>query len=91
VRASPWLAVGIVAAFLLVCAWIGWAIHVGSSNGARQALGVLIVWPAITLVLAIIAIPFIWAFRVIRTSARSDDAEPKAEPESAEGEVTETG
>jgi TRAP-type C4-dicarboxylate transport system permease small subunit len=91
VRANPWLAVGIVAGFLVVCAWVGWAIHVGSAHGARQALGVLIVWPAIALVLAIIAIPFIWAFRVIRTSARSGESEPEAEPETAEAEATETG
>ena len=82
---------GIVAGFLVVCAWIGWAIHVGSAHGARQALGVLIVWPAIALVLGIIAIPFVWAFRVIRTSARSDESELEAEPESAEAEATETG
>jgi hypothetical protein len=92
VRAKPWLAVGIVAGFILVCAWIAWAIHVGSEHSARQALGVLIVWPAIVAVLALISIPFIWAFRVIRTNARADDTEPDAEPEStAEAEATETG
>jgi type VI protein secretion system component VasK len=91
VRANPWLAVGIVAGFLLICAWIGWAIHVSSVHGARQGLGVLIVWPAIVAVLAVISIPFIWAFRVIRSSADSGQPEPEAEAESADGEVTETG
>lgn len=83
---NPWLAVGIVIGLLLVCAWIGWAIHVGSERGSREALGVLIVWPAIAMVLALISIPFIWAFRVIRASARSD--EPQAD---TDAEATETG
>jgi type VI protein secretion system component VasK len=91
VRANPWLAVGVTAGVLLVCAWIAWAIHVGSDHGTRQALGVLIVWPAILAVLAIISIPFIWAFRVIRASAGSDEDESNSEPESAEAEATETG
>jgi hypothetical protein len=90
VRTNPWLAVGIVIGVLLVCAWIGWAIHVWSEHGARQGLGVLIVWPAIVAVLALISIPFVWAFRVIR-SAGSGEQEPEAERESTDAEVTETG
>jgi hypothetical protein len=45
---------------------------------------VLIVWPAIVGVLAVISIPFIWGFRVIRASARSDEGEPDAKPDSAD-------
>ena len=81
---------GIVIGVLLVCAWIGWAIHVWSDQGSRQGIGVLIVWPAIVAGLAVISVSFIWAFRVIRASARSSD-EPDAEPEPAEAEATETG
>jgi type VI protein secretion system component VasK len=84
VTANPWLAVGIVIGVLLVCAWIGWAIHVWSDQGSRQAIGVLIIWPAIAAVLAVISIPFIWGFRVIRASARSDEGEPDAKPDSAD-------
>ncbi len=51
----------------------------------------LIVWPAIVAVLAVIAILFVWAFPVIRASAGTRDQEPEAEPESADAEVTETG
>jgi type VI protein secretion system component VasK len=91
VLGNLWLAVGIVIGVLLVCAWIGWAIHVGSEHGRREALGVLIVWPAIVAVLSVISIPFIWAFRLIRASARSGEHEPDAEPDSADAEVTETG
>jgi len=86
---NPWLAVGIVIGVLLVCAWIGWAIHVWSEHGARQGLGVLIVWPAIVAVLAVISIPFVWAFRVIRANARSGNREAEADP--ADAEATETG
>jgi hypothetical protein len=80
---NPWLIAGIVVGFLLVCAWIAWAIHVSSEQGTREALGVLVVWPAIVVVLAVISIPFIWGFRVIRASARSD-GEPDAESGSAD-------
>ena len=79
---NPWLIAGIVVGFLLVCAWIAWAIHVWSEHGAREALGVLIVWPAIVAVLALISIPFVWAFRVIRAGAGSDEGESGAEPDS---------
>jgi type VI protein secretion system component VasK len=91
VLGNPWLAVGIVIGLLLVCAWIGWAIYVGSEHGSREALGVLIVWPAIVAVLAVISIPFVWAFRVIRASAGSDERVPEAEAESGDAEATETG
>jgi hypothetical protein len=74
---------------LLICAWIGWAIHVWSEHSSRQGLGVLVVWPAIVAVLAVISIPFVWAFRVIRGTARSEDAEEEAEPEPAEDEASE--
>ena len=88
---NPWLIAGIVIGFLLVCAWIAWAIHVSSEQGTREALGVLIVWPAIVAVLAVLAIPFVWAFRVIRASADSREEEADSEPETADTEATETG
>jgi type VI protein secretion system component VasK len=76
---NPWLAVGLVLGVLLVCAWIGWAVHIWGEHSARQGLGVLIVWPAIAAVLAVISIPFVWAFRVIRP--REDEASSSVEPE----------
>ena len=84
VRSNPWLAIGLVLFVLLVCAWIAWAVHVWSEHSARQAMGVLVVWPAIVAVLALISIPLIWAFRVIRASARSDEQDVDAKPESAD-------
>jgi hypothetical protein len=80
VRATPSLAVGIVAGALLVCAWLGWAIHVTSEHGARQGLGVLIVWPAIAAVVALIAVPIAWAFRVIRAGAGGNKAPSETDP-----------
>jgi type VI protein secretion system component VasK len=89
VAGNPWLAIGAVIGLLLVGAWIAWTVHVWSDHGSRQGLGVLIVWPAILTVLAVIAIPFVWAFRVIRANARSDEPEEEAEPESPEDEASE--
>ncbi len=84
---NPWLAIGVVIGVLLICAWLAWTIHIWSVHGARQGLGVLIVWPAIVAVLAVISIPFIWAFRVIRASTRSDEAGSKVEPEAGDAET----
>jgi type VI protein secretion system component VasK len=81
---NPWLIAGLVVGFLLVCAWIAWAIHVSSEHGTREALGVLVVWPAIVAVLALISVPVVWAFRVIRAGARSDEGESDAEPDLAD-------
>jgi type VI protein secretion system component VasK len=88
VRTSPWLAIGVVLIALLVCAWIAWAVHIWSDHGARQGLGVLIVWPAIVAVLAVISIPFIWAFRVIRASAHSEEAASDVEPDAGDAETS---
>jgi uncharacterized membrane protein len=79
---NPWLIIGIVIGVLLVCAWIGWTAHVWSEHGAREGLGALIAWAAIAAVVALISVPFIWAFRVLRASTRSDEAEPDSRPES---------
>jgi type VI protein secretion system component VasK len=88
VWANPWLLVGIVGAFLLICAWIGWAIYVTDEHGARQGLGVLIVWPAIVGVLALVSIPFVWAARVIRASARSPESGSDVEPDARDAETS---
>ena len=47
----------------------------------------LVVWPAIVAALGLISIPFIWAFRVIRTSAGDGEKEADREPESADAEA----
>ena len=37
-----------------VCLWIGWAIHVGNTNGWTAALGVLITWPLIASLIGLV-------------------------------------
>jgi hypothetical protein len=105
VRANPWLALATAAGVLLAAAWIAFAIHVTSDKGARAGLGVLVAWPALLVALALIPVPCIWAFRLIRgaraNGARSSsddfgDSESAAAHESGglestRAEVTEPG
>ena len=79
--------VGIVAGTVLVCAWIGWAIHVAGDQGGREAVGVLIAWPAIAAVVALLLVPFIWAFRVIRAGRGGGEPRPEVNPEPSDVEV----
>jgi len=65
-RSNPWLLVAIVGVAILILAWIGWAIHVSSDDGARAGLGVLIAWPAILAALALISLALIGGYRLIR-------------------------
>jgi hypothetical protein len=51
---SPWL----VGALLLVHAWIGWAIYTATDRGADAGLGVLVAWPTLLLMAALVAAPF---------------------------------
>jgi hypothetical protein len=72
VRSSPRLAIGAVVGGLLLVAWIGWAIHVTSDHGARAGLGVVIVWPAMLAALAIISLPFIGGYLLIKRLSPTD-------------------
>jgi hypothetical protein len=71
-RSSPRLLVGIVGGALLLLAWIGWAVYVTSDHGARAGLGVVIAWPAMLGALAIISLPFIGAYLLIRRLSDSE-------------------
>jgi ABC-type sulfate transport system permease subunit len=94
VRANPWLAVGIVAAALLVLAWLGWAIYVASDRGVNEGLGVLIAWPAIVLAVALVSLPFIGGYLLIKRlssdggeeSGESSQEEPEDQAEEEESE-----
>jgi hypothetical protein len=66
VRSNPRLIVAIAAGSILLLAWIGWAIYVTSSNGATAGLGVVIAWPAMLAALALISLPFIGGYLLIR-------------------------
>jgi hypothetical protein len=98
-RSSPRLVIAIAAGVLLVCAWIGWAIYVTSEHGASAGLGVLIAWPAILTALALVSLPLIGVYLLIRprsdgeasaTDADEDDVDPKTEDPAEEDEASET-
>jgi len=106
VRANPWLAVATAAGVLLVAAWIAFAIHVTSDKGARAGLGVLLAWPALLVALALVSLPCIWAFRLIREAhgdrgsiagsndsgnSEPEEAHDSGGSESTRAEVTEPG
>jgi hypothetical protein len=93
VRANPWLAVGIAAAAILVAAWLGWAIYVASDRGVNEGLGVLIAWPAMVVALALISLPLIGGYLLIRrllpadnAAEGGDTAEEQPEDEAPEGD-----
>ena len=88
---NPWLVAGTIVAGLLICAWIGWAIRVWSEHGVREALGALIAWAAIAAVIAVVSIPFVWGFRVIRASAGSGEAGEEAMGSPTEAKATAVG
>ena len=50
---------------LLACAWIAWAIHVGTTNGWTAALGVLITWPLLACIALLVAMTAIGSRRVV--------------------------
>jgi hypothetical protein len=100
-RSNPWLLVAIVAGAILLLAWIGWAIYVTNSNGATAGLGVVIAWPAMVLALAVVALPFLGGYLLVRRlstdsapSSSSDvneetDSEGDEEPEDEQTAVEE--
>ena len=106
-RSNPWLLVAIVGGAILILAWIGWAIHVSSDAGARAALGVLIALPAMLAALALISLPFIGGYLLIRRLSdgdgsaaaaaeapvedEDDDSEEEADDEDSEEEDEDSG
>lgn len=91
-RSNPWLLVAIVGGAILILAWIGWAIHVSNDAGARAALGVLIAWPAMLAALALISLPFIGGYLLIRrVSAGGGETMATAAEVSDEGEEEDEG
>ena len=76
IRANPWLAVGIAALALLIIAWLGWAIYVGSDRGVNEGLGVLIAVPALLVALAIVSLPFLGGYLLVKRR-ETEDADAK--------------
>jgi hypothetical protein len=83
-RSNPRWVVAIAAAVLLLLAWIGWAIYVTSSDGARAGLGVVIAWPAMLAALALISLPFIGGYLLVRRLSADSAEAVAAEPDSVE-------
>jgi hypothetical protein len=86
IRDNPWIAVGIAAGGLLVLAWIGWAIYVTSENGADAGLGVVIAWPAMLAALALISLPFIGGYLLVRRLSDGEGSTAAADGETSEDE-----
>lgn len=83
-RSNPRWIVAIAGAAIVVLAWIGWAIYVTSSDGARAGLGVVIAWPAILAALALISLPFIGGYLLLRRLSAGGGNTVTAESESAD-------
>jgi hypothetical protein len=88
-RSNPRLIVAIAAGVILVLAWIGWAIYVTSENGAGAGLGVVIAWPAMLAALALISLPFIGGYLLIRRLSEDSGSTATAEVETSEEEEEE--
>ena len=84
VRSNSRLVVAIAAAAVLLVAWIAWAIHVASSNGATAGLGVLLAWPAILVALALISLPFIGGYLLIRRLSDGDSSAVEVDAEESD-------
>jgi hypothetical protein len=82
VRSNPWLAVAIACGVILLLAWIAWAIHVTSDHGSRAGLGVILAWPVLIGALALISLPFIAGYLLLRGESSE---EPEEEKEPAKG------
>ncbi|MFL5907679.1 MAG: hypothetical protein ACJ75Z_08800 [Solirubrobacterales bacterium] len=87
IRARPWLAVAIVAGAILVVAWLGWAVYVGTDRSLREGVGVLIAWPALVAAAALITLPFVGVYLLVRK--RGADSDASASEESADSEEAE--
>ncbi len=81
---------------MLLLAWIGWSVYVTSDHGVRAGLGVVIAWPAMLAALALISLPFIGAYLLIRRLSASEDdgeaatvASETADPEEDSGDEAE--
>jgi hypothetical protein len=82
-RSNPRWIVAIAAAAILILAWIGWAIYVTSSDGARAGLGVVIAWPAMLAALALVSLPFLGGYLLIRRLSEGGANTVTAESDSA--------
>jgi hypothetical protein len=83
-RSNPRIVVAIAAGVVLLLAWIGWAIYVTSSDGATAGLGVVIAWPAMLAALALISLPFIGGYLLIKRLSEDSGSSATAEADSSD-------
>ena len=83
-RSNPRLMVAIAAGAILLFAWIGWAVYVTSSDGATAGLGVVIAWPAMLAALALISLPFIGGYLLIKRLSEDSGSSATAEADSSD-------
>jgi hypothetical protein len=76
-RGDHRIAIAWVAGTVLLLAWIGWTIHIWSTNGSTAGLGVLITWPALFAVAAIVAAPFVGAGMLVHRHRLAGDGAPE--------------
>lgn len=68
-KADSRIGAGIIIGAILFVLWIAWTAYVWAENGTAAGLGVLISWPAVLAVLALLAAPFIGAVVLVRRLA----------------------
>ena len=76
--------VAVAAGGLLLIAWIAWAVYVTSDNGAEAGLGVVIAWLAMLAALALISLPFIGVYLLMRRMRSDEGTDAAAEPDAEE-------
>jgi hypothetical protein len=81
--------VAIAAGAIVLLAWIGWAVYVTSKNGAAAGLGVVIAWPLILAALALISLPFIGGYLLVRRLSEDSGSTAPAEAETDEPDEAE--
>ena len=88
-RSNPRIVIAIAAGAVLLVAWIAWAIYVTSSDGATAGLGVVIAWPAMLAALALISLPFIGGYLLIRRLSDGEGSTATAESGTSEDDEDE--
>ena len=78
-RADHRIAIAWAAGAVLLLAWIGWTIYIWSKNGSTAGLGVLVSWPALFAVAAIVAAPFVGAGMLVHRHRLAGDEDSGAD------------
>jgi ABC-type sulfate transport system permease subunit len=90
-RSNPRIVIAVAAGAVLLLAWIAWAIHVTSTDGAAAGLGVVIAWPAMLAALLLVSLPFIGGYLLVKRlsensgSTAEDEDDSESEAKAAEG------